>query len=384
MLNNDKKIIIATGIFPPDIGGPATYSVFLANKILQNKGDVVVVTYADDILPLDSNFDFRVVRISREDFILRRYFNYFKAVFNLADKNSVVYAQDPVSSGLPAFFASFLRGSKFILKIVGDYAWEQGRSRFGVSDSIEVFQKKRYGFFVSVFKFIERFVAKRANKIIVPSEFLKKIVLMFGVPEERIFVIYNSFNEDTKINCKKNKKAKKDVLVSVGRLVPWKGFSELIKIMPELLKENKNFVLNIIGDGPERENLEKLIDKLKLKTKVFLMGKMSKDELFCEIKKSKIFLLNTSYEGFSHQILEVMKLGVPVITTNVGGNPEVIVNEKNGILVTLGDMETFKSEILRVNSSSSLRRELVKNAKNFLKMFDEENMVKDTLEILYK
>ena len=376
-MKNNNKIIIATGIFPPEIGGPATHSLLLATELQKSGVDVVVVAYSDD----KKEYDFKVIRISRKQNILKRYFKYFYAILKESNKNSIVYAQDPISSGLPACFASAFRRARFILKIVGDYAWEQGSSRRNVKDSIEDFQAKKYGFFVSVLKFLERFVAKRASDLVVPSQFLKSIVLKWGVKESRIRVVLNSYTKKDNIVCK-NIHTDKKIIVSVARLVPWKGLDQLIKIMPEILEKNPDIILNIIGDGPEKNNLENLIEDLDLKEKVVLLGSISKDDVFCELKRSGVFVLNTSYEGLSHILLEALDAKVPIITTNVGGNPEVITNEENGVLVEIGDSEKLKREILRLFGDEESRNYLIKNGEKSLEKFKKEKMISEIFNIL--
>lgn len=412
---NDKKIIIATGIFPPDIGGPATYSRLIAEEFSKQGESVVVVTYADK---KDSGFPpspslpagqvglrragkiqgsrFEIVRVYRSLPKGLSHFVYFWNVLRIAKRGDVIYAQDPISAGLPACIAAKISRSKFILKVVGDYAWEayQRESRTKNNElrvSIEEFQDKKFGFFVNILKYLERRVAKSADSVVVPSEYLKKIVLKWGVSESKIKVIYNSYskeNSHTSDVCKLSHTSdvweSEDVLISVGRLVPWKGFNVLIDIMPEFLKENPNFVLCVIGEGPEDEVLKFKVESLKLEGKVFLKGKMSKNELFCALKNAGIFVLNTSYEGFSHQLLEVMDAGIPIVTTNIGGNPEIIKNGENGILVTPNDKQALIKNILAVYKDEDLKKALVENAKKTLEKFNYEKMIKETLDILNK
>ena len=126
-------------------------------------------------------------------------------------------------------------------------------------------------------RFLERVVVKKADVIITPSEYLKKLVIGWGVPEDKIKVIYNAYTEqNNKFQAfvpssgrgVSNFKFQGDVIISVGRLVPWKGFGALIEIMPELFKENPNFKLLIVGEGPQKENLKSQISNLKLNEKV--------------------------------------------------------------------------------------------------------------------
>src|SRR3989338_8698461 len=240
------KIIIATGIFPPDIGGPATYSETMARELTKRGFEVAVITYADRSKNQEAGIKkqgYGIVRISRIYPKGLRHFVYFWKLLRISSGADVVYAQDLISAGLPALAAAKLLRKKFALKIVGDYAWEQYAQRSRVSlefpisnfqfPNIEEFQKEKYGLRTELLRFLERVVVKKADVIITPSEYLKKLVIGWGVPEDKIKVIYNAYTEQNNKFQVSNFKFQGDVIISVGRLVPWKGFGALIEIMPE-------------------------------------------------------------------------------------------------------------------------------------------------------
>ena len=131
------KIVIAAGIYPPDIGGPATYSELIAREFAKQKIKVKVICYSDK-----KSDD--VVRILRKHNILIRYLLYFCNLLKIAKGCDVIYAQGPLGAGLPAMWTSKILNKKLVIKIVGDYAWEQGVNQFGVKDLIGPFQKKKY------------------------------------------------------------------------------------------------------------------------------------------------------------------------------------------------------------------------------------------------
>ena len=112
------KVLIATSIFPPDIGGPATYSKILADELPKHGVDVDVLSYGF---------------ISHEAPKIFRYLFYFLKIFKRAFGADLIYAQDPVF-GLAPCVASLILRKPFVLKVVGDYAWEQGVNRFGVKE----------------------------------------------------------------------------------------------------------------------------------------------------------------------------------------------------------------------------------------------------------
>ncbi len=363
-----RKILIATGIFPPQIGGPATYSKLLLGE-LPRKGFFVKVVNFGEVLWFPK--------------ILRHAIYFFKVLWRGVHAD-IIYAQDPVSVGLPAILAARILRKKFYLKVVGDYAWEQKQVESGKSkvESLEDFQNKKHDLVTEVRKKVERYVALKAEKIIVPSEYLKKIVMMWGVIEEKITVIYNGFDAPILSEDKSTLRRKLGIgghaILSIGRLVPWKGFEALVEIMPSLVKQIPDAHLYIVGEGPDRKILEEKISTLKLSHRVTLVGKLEQEKLFEYIKASDVFALNTSYEGFSHQLLEVMALGTPIIATPAGGNIEIIEDRKNGLFAAYSELDLWKKAIVELYKDKELAMQLAQAAQERVKEFSKERMLENT------
>ena len=349
------KITIASGIFPPDIGGPATYSQLIAREFSKRNIDVKVICYSDE----DSNSD-NVIRILRKQNKLIRYWLYFWNLLKLSKDADVIYAQGPLAAGMPTMWVSKILRKKFVIKIVGDYAWEQGVNQFGVKDLIEPFQKKRYSQKVEKIRKIQKRVVKSANKVIVPSEFLKKIVAGWGIKKNKIEVIYNAgpdLEKMKKIKTDKEVETKGDIINSAGRLMPWKGMDALKEIMPDLLKQNPKF-------------------------KLIIATKLPHKELMAKFKASKIFVLNSGYEGLPHIVLEAMACGLPVITTNVCGNPEVVKDNYNGLLIEYNNKKQLKEAILKLWKDRELQKKFIENGYKTLEKFKQEDMINKTLKVL--
>jgi glycosyltransferase involved in cell wall biosynthesis len=378
------KIVIASGIYPPDIGGPATYSRLIAGEFIKRNIDVSVVCYSDKKHEeTDKNDNFKVVRIVRKKFLLFRYLAYFWNLFKLVKNCDIVYAQGPLGAGLPALMVAKVLRRKFIIKIVGDYAWEQGVNQFGIEDLIEEFQTRKYDMKTERIRKIQKFVVRRADRVITPSEFLKKIIKDWGVKEEKVFVVYNAGPEIKQITDTVSKVGLEgDILASAGRLEPWKGMVALVEIMPDLLQKNPHFRLLIAGDGPLFESLKSAAKNLKIEDRIILAGRVPHDELMSYFKASKIFILNTGYEGLPHITLEAMACGLPVVTTNVCGNPEVVKDNYNGFLVEYNNKEQLKKAILKIWENKALREEFVGNGKKVLEGFTREKMINSTIEAL--
>ena len=274
-----------------------------------------------------------------------------------------------------------------MIKIVGDYAWEQYQNNKSQNlmpndqlDLIEPFQNKKYDFLTELRRKIQKLVVKKANKVIVPSEFLKKIVSGWKIDSNKIFVVYNSASGIE--NVKGDLKIGGDIIISGGRLEPWKGMAALIEIMSDLLRENSNFRLIIVGYGPERDNLKIKIKDLKLEKEVRLIDRLPHREFLEYFKASKVFVLNSGYEGFSHLLLEAMAVGLPIITTNICGNPEIVKDGYNGLLVEYNNKAQLKEAILKIWKNKDLQNKFSENGKKTVLEFSLERMLNETIKIL--
>lgn len=381
-----KRILITTGIFPPDIGGPASYGRTLAQK-LSKKYEVTVLaysrrrSYADD-----KQMGFPVRRVwKRIPKYLRNAVYFFKAL-SLARKHDIVFALNAVSAGLPACVAAHLYKKKFFIKIVGDYSWEIAVNKGKTTLLINDFQNYRHGGWIGVLRRLQAWVCRQADGIIVPSEYLAGIVRGWGIDAGRIHVVYNGA-EFKPANIGREEARKKigipgNLLVSVGRLVPWKGFRMLVKIMPQLLEINQFFRLVIVGSGPDMKILQTMVRNLGLERKVFLTGEKTQDELAVYLASADIFVLNSGYEGFSHQLLEAMIAGAPIITTAVGGNREIINQGENGFMVKYNDEFNLIEAIKTLWKMSELREQFVNEGKETVRHFSVTKMYDETIRLL--
>ena len=365
-------VVLATGIFPPDIGGPATASALLEEELSRRAFKVSVVTYADpddarertlgEITERVRHAD--VFRISRALPKGLRHAWYCIHVFFATLHADVVYAQDAVPAGFPAWLAARLLGKAFIVKITGDYAWERGVQRFGVRDLLDDFQKGSYGVRVGLLRICRSFVSRRADSVITPCEYLKTLVVGWGVPPERITVVHNSISVPERFPDAREARGelglddKAELFLSAGRLVPWKGFRALIGAFADARVAHSAARLYIAGSGPERHILEEEIGARNLVGKVVLLGSVGRETLFLYIRAADAFVLNTGYEGFSHQLLEAMALGTPVITTSTGGNSEIITDRETGLLVSYNDVGELEDAMRLLLSDTRLRNKI--------------------------
>lgn len=368
---NKQKLLIVTPLYSPEIGGPATYTAFLEENLSEEDFELIVIKFGD---------------VKHLPYIIR-HFVFFWKVFKRAKNADIIYALDPLGVGIPVGFASKLRGKRFLLRIAGDRAWETALQKFDITESLDTFSaSKKYSWKIRALKFGQTFCAKMAEKIIVPSEYLRTIVSNWGISKDKIFPVYNSFSPidipESKEKLRKELSLSGSVIISAGRLVPWKGFEMLIRAIPEMLVDTPDLKLYIAGDGPDRAELSILVSSLHLENTVIFLSVLSKEKLLQYIKASDVFALNTFYEGFSHQILEAMSLGTPVVTTTEGGNPEMIETGKDGLLVTYNDTRAFASTITLLLAQKKYAKDLAKNGEEKADTFSVSRAIKRFLEVI--
>jgi len=381
-----KRILIAAGIYPPEIGGPATYARSLAKK-LAGFCSVILITYSPVFSwSEDKSEQYKIVRVWNKWPKGIKHLIYFFRLISIAGKADVLYALNAVSAGYPASIIAKMFKKKFFVKIVGDYAWETAANAGATPFLLDDFQISKKNGKIKRLAAIQAKVAKKADGVIVPSEYLNSIVAGWGAPASKIRVIHNGC--DFKPAEMKHEEARVKIgipgtiLLSIGRLVPWKGFKMLIKIMPQLLEINQFFRLVIVGDGPERKVLEAMVRNLRMEKKIFIVGKKTADELAVYLAAAEIFILNTGYEGFSHQILEAMRAGAPVITTAVGGNREIINQGENGFMVKYNDEFNLIEAIKTVWQDKELRDHFIEEGRKTVEKFSFEKMIEKTSDLL--
>ncbi|MGE5541247.1 MAG: glycosyltransferase family 4 protein [Bacillota bacterium] len=361
------RLVIATPLYPPEPGGPSTYAKVLEEGLPSRDIEVAVIKFSD-------------VR-HKPKFV--RHVMYFWRVFQAAKDVDAVLALDPVSVGLPALCAALLRRKKFVVKIVGDYAWEQGRQRFNIWLPLDEFVRTPdVPLPVLGLRLVQKFVASRATAIIVPSEYLKRIVARWGIPEDRITVIVNAKPVDVPGTPPEALAAiPHPRIVSSGRLVPWKGMHGLIAAMIHIRAKVPGAQLVIIGDGPDREALERYAT-LRLKEGFTFLGALPHAEALAVMKEADVFVLNSSYEGLSHILLEALELGKAIVTTKAGGNPEVIENGKNGLVISVGDPEALADACISILSDPNGKAQLEAHARESAHRYEPALMLDRTAEFL--
>jgi glycosyltransferase involved in cell wall biosynthesis len=275
-----------------------------------------------------------------------------------------------------------------VMKIVGDFAWEYAvRHRLIPPDlRIEEFQPRRFGSTVERLRVMQTWYARRADLIITPSRYLAEIVADWGILPSRIRVIYNAPTPEPASGPSDGWTAKllgtpggSFVVLTVARLTPWKGVDVLIRAVERARAEVPGLRLLVAGDGPERAHLEQLAAPLG--GAVTFLGDLSHPEVLALMRASQVLALGSAYEGLSHVLLEAMEAGLPIVASTAGGNPELIQDGENGLLVPYGDVEKLSNALIRLSSDPQLRAKFGERARRDSESRSWPLLVEATLEV---
>jgi glycosyltransferase involved in cell wall biosynthesis len=207
------------------------------------------------------------------------------------------------------------------------------------------------------------------------SESLKKLAIQHGADPARIEVVGNGvdierFNPIDRQTARAAMRIElhAKVLISVGGLVPRKGFHRVIEVLPKLRIAHPDLKFLIVGgpspEGNNRPQLERQVDELGLKDCVIFLGPVKPDQLPGLLSAADVFVLATSNEGWANVFLEAMACGLPVVTTDVGGNREVINDDSLGFVTPLGDPEALADAIRRALATPWDRQHIRNHAEN--------------------
>jgi glycosyltransferase involved in cell wall biosynthesis len=364
------NVLMVTGIFPPDIGGPATYVPTMSSELVKRGHKLTVVTLSDRLDHDDCSYNFPVHRIRRSLFKPLRVLFTVLGILREGRGAQVLYVNGLY---LEAAIANYLLRKPMVQKIVGDWAWERATNNGWIKDNFEEFQIRKYAVKVELLKALRNFCVRRADTLIAPSEFLARAVAKWGVSAPKVFVVYNAVEIPSWTRTTVPLRTRLNI-VTVGRLVPWKQIDHLIEAVAEI----DGAGLVVVGDGPERSRLEDLVRATKLTDRIYFAGQRSKEETLDLMTACDLFVLNSTYEGFPHVVLEAMCAGLPVVATAVGGTPELVRDGENGLLIAPNANGELSRTLMKLVSSLEQRQRLAAGGQETTHRFQWSGMIEAT------
>ncbi len=311
---SNGRILIVTGIFEPESGGPAVYAPNIAGKLAGAGHQASVLTYsAKPIGDSDARYKFALMRVVRGNKFLNRIRMFF-AVFKQAKDVDLVYLLDWFAAGLPAALASRLRGIPYVVRVGGDYLWEQKYLESGAPPvTLSDFYKSglyRRGSFKPFFWLI-RFVLKNAEKVIFNSDKQRELYRKYyGL--EMTDVIYNPVPRMETRGVVRGTATKE--FVFWGRFIVMKNLTALVRAFAQARLPN-GYTLLLIGDGPRKQEIIELVKKLGLQSRVRIEPSMLFSAAMERVKNCRAFILPSWTDISPNQVYEALAIGLPALVT---------------------------------------------------------------------
>ena len=359
------KILLTTGIYPPDIGGPATFIPEIASTLVEMGHQVTILTLTNDSDRVE-NSPFITHFISRNRLRIHRQ---IKTVFFLVKylKNvDLIFANglhEEVGTALKVL-KSFDGTS--VAKIVGDPVWERAVNAFDTQSRIDDFSSNQN----IKYRFQRRVLVASLNEfnlITAPSRALLSLAKSWGVATPMVHI-----PNGIRISVAPSEAEIFD-LITVSRLTQWKNIDRVISVAVEL-----NLQLAIVGSGPDFEKLQNLATGY---SNIHLLGEKTSVEIELLLRQSKIYVALSSYEGLSFSLLQAMMLKRTCIVSDIPGNSQVITNQETGILVSTSNLDNLKFEISNCIRDQKLRNFLGENARaKVIQDFDIKSYARELIK----
>tara|TARA_X000001036_G_scaffold233085_1_gene217663 strand:- start:1255 stop:2391 length:1137 start_codon:yes stop_codon:yes gene_type:complete len=318
------NILITVGIFPPDIGGPASFVPKISDFLIDNGHDVTIICLSEvGNNHIEDNLN--VVRIKRSNSLPIRWIKTIYQIVKNGKKSDLIFVN---GLGIESTIANLLLKKQLVRKIVGDPVWERAYNQQRTSESFDEFQNNKHSFLIEVQKLIRNWTINSAEIVVTPSNHLKSFVSEIGF-SNKVLRINNGVDIT---DIKRSSVQKADIhLIVISRLVVQKNINIVIEAIK--LLDNKNLKLSIIGEGGEFSRLETLIHDLNLQNRVNLLGKIDNNRISQFLLTADIFIQASDYEGLPHSLLEAINYEVPILSTEAGGCKDLLSDGERGFII---------------------------------------------------
>jgi glycosyltransferase involved in cell wall biosynthesis len=341
------RVLIVTGIWPPDVGGPASHAPELAEHLLSSGHEVAVVTTAAGPPQAER---YRVDWISRGIPVGARHAAVAEKVRSRATGADVVYATSMIGR---AALGSAMARRPLVIKLTTDEAYERAQRRGFFDGDMDAFQDVDGDLRIRALRWSRDAALRQATRVICPSAYLREMAVSWGVPSERVIVIPNPAPDLPLLPTREEARTAFDIdgptLAFAGRI----GRQKSLDVGMEAVSRVAGVRLLVAGDGPEREEMERLATD-----RVRFLGPLGRDDVLRLFRAADASLLSSTWENFPHTVVESLAVGTPVIATAVGGVAEVVKDGENGLLVPPGDVGALASAIHRLYGEPGLRERL--------------------------
>lgn len=232
-------------------------------------------------------------------------------------------------------------------------------------------------------RIVVSFLLNQADVIVAQSSNTKENTEKYYKPKKEIKIIplpYEIVDFKKVSRAELGLKDDKKYLIGVGRLVKRKGFEYLIRAVSLL---DKSVECLIISDGPEKDNLKNLAIELGIEDRVHLLGYLPTEEKkFQYLAVSDVFVLSSVHEGFGIVLQEAMQVGLPIVSTNIGGQVDLVKEGENGFLVNTEDEKAIAGAVVKILADDELKNKFSKKNIEDVKNFGLKNIANDYLLVI--
>ena len=337
------KILVVSGIWPPDVGGPATHAPEVA-QFLYERGHKVQVLTTAATAPAPQPYPVRWISRSIPPGV--RHGEGVRAVRSGARGADVVY-----STGMfgRSALGSYLARTPFVVKLTADPAYERARRWRLWSRSLGEFQDTS-GAATFALRHSRDADIRRAAHIVTPSSYIRELALGWGAEPERVTVLPNPAPPVPELAPRDELRRRfgfdGPTLVFAGRLTAQKDLGLAIEAA-----RRAGVALAIAGDGPDRQALEAL-------GHARFLGPLERKGVLELFRAGDASILSSLWENFPHTVVEALAVGTPVIATRTGGVAEVVRDGENGLLVEPGNLAQLTAAVERFFADEALAAKL--------------------------
>ena len=348
------KVLVVSGIWPPDVGGPASHAPEAAGFLRRHGHQVEVVTTADSAPAKEA---YKVRWVSRRLPVGVRHLRGALLIRQRAALADVVYTTGMFGRSAAG---SLLARKPFVVKLTADPAYERARRRGLYSGSLEAFQGGGSGFGAALLRAARDWELRRAAHVLCPSDYLRGLALGWGLAPERVSVLPNPVPAlppgglATREELRRRLGLNGATLAFAGRLTRQKALGLAL----EALAASGEVSLVIAGEGDEAPALERRAAELGLGERVRFLGPQPRERVLELFRAADAALLSSSWENFPHTVVEALAVGTPVLATATGGVSEVVRHERNGLLVEPGNPAALADAVRRFFADEGLRERL--------------------------
>ncbi len=335
------RVLIVSGIWPPDVGGPASHAPDVAGHLAASH-EVTVVTTADRP---------PAGRPYRVRFTSRGLPTGVRHVVSLAEIARRAAAADVIySTGMFArsAIASRLVGTPLVVKLTGDPAFERLRARGEFHGDVEDFAGARSPR-ADALRRLRDLTVRRASAIVCPSSYIRDLAIAWGIPADRVSVVPNPAPDVGALAGREQLRHKHGMeaptVLFAGRLTAQKDLGTLLEAVA---RDGDAPSVVIVGDGPEREPLEVRARELDLGERVAFWGPRPRGEVLELMRAAEATVLPSAWENFPHSVVESLAVGTPVVASRTGGVAEVVTDGHNGLLLDPSDPDALSGALRRV------------------------------------